>query len=97
VLAPSGLAEGFDVRLTPDDDLEHKPHPALYREACERLAADPRRSVGLEDTATGIAAAKAAGLLAVGVPSVPGVTLEGADVVAASLADPIVWRALGLA
>ena len=97
VLAPSGLGRRFEVVLTPDDGLEHKPDPALYREACRRLGAGSGRSVGLEDTATGIAAAKSAGLAVIGVPSIPGVDLEGADLVAASLGDPEVWRALGLA
>jgi HAD superfamily hydrolase (TIGR01509 family) len=96
VLAPSGLGERFAVKLTPDDGLDHKPDPALYREACRRLGADPSRSLGLEDTATGVAAAKGAGLTVIGVPF-PGVELEGADLVASSLADPAVWRALGLA
>jgi HAD superfamily hydrolase (TIGR01509 family) len=96
VLASSGLAASFTVTLTPDDGLEHKPHPALYRAACTRLGAKPTRSIALEDTATGIAAAKGAGLAVIGVPSIPGLELRGADLVAPSLADPGVWRALGL-
>ena len=96
VLAPSAIGERFELVLTPDDGLEHKPHPALYREACHRLGAEPPHSVGLEDTATGIAAAKAAGLAVIGVPSIPGVELEGADLIASSLAAPEVWRAVGL-
>jgi beta-phosphoglucomutase-like phosphatase (HAD superfamily) len=59
------------------------------------LGADPAASVGLEDSPTGVAAARAAGLRVIGVPSVPGVILD-ADVVAASLEDPAVWSALGL-
>jgi HAD superfamily hydrolase (TIGR01509 family) len=96
VLAPSGLAPRFDAILTPDDGLAHKPEPALYLEACRSLGAEPAGSVGLEDTATGIAAAKAAGLVAIGVASIPGIELDGADLVAPSLADAAVWRALGL-
>jgi HAD superfamily hydrolase (TIGR01509 family) len=96
VIAPSGLAPRFDAILTPDDGLAHKPAPALYLAACRSLGAEPSHSVALEDTATGIAAAKAAGLVVIGVPSVPGVELDGADLVAPSLADPAVWRAVGL-
>ena len=96
VLRPSGLAPRFHVILTPDDGLAHKPEPALYLEACRRLDSRPASSVGLEDTATGVAASKAAGLRTIGVPSVPGIELDGADLVAPSLADPAVWRALGL-
>jgi HAD superfamily hydrolase (TIGR01509 family) len=96
VIGPSGLAPRFAAILTPDDGFAHKPEPALYLEACRRLRSDPARSVGLEDTATGIAAVKAAGLVAIGVPAVPGVELDGADLVAPSLADAAVWTALGL-
>jgi beta-phosphoglucomutase-like phosphatase (HAD superfamily) len=49
----------------------------------------------LEDSPTGLAAGRAAGALTIGIPSIPGVALE-ADVVGDSLADPTVWRALGL-
>jgi sugar-phosphatase len=49
----------------------------------------------LEDSPTGVAAGRAAGALTIGVPSLPGVVLD-ADVVAGSLADDAVWRALGL-
>jgi HAD superfamily hydrolase (TIGR01509 family) len=96
VIAPSGLAPRFTAILTPDDGLAHKPEPALYLEACRALGTEPARAIALEDTATGVAAAKAAGLVAIGVPSIPGVELDGADLVAPSLADAAVWRALGL-
>ena len=43
-----------------------------------------------------MAAARAAGMAVIGVPSLPGIELEGADLVAASLADAIVWERLGL-
>ena len=96
VLGPSGLAPRFATILTPDDGFAHKPEPALYLEACRRLRSERTRSVGLEDTATGIAAVKAAGMMAIGVPAVPGVELDGADLVAPSLADGAVWAAVGL-
>jgi HAD superfamily hydrolase (TIGR01509 family) len=96
VLAASGFHGRFAVRLTPDHGHAHKPDPALYAEACRTLGAAPDRAVGLEDTATGVAAASGAGMGVIGVPSVPGVELHGADLVAPSLAEPAVWRALGL-
>ena len=46
-----------------------KPAPDVYLRACADLAADPARSVALEDSAHGVTAAKAAGLVAVAVPS----------------------------
>ena len=96
VLGASGFTGRFQVRLTPDHGHAHKPDPALYLEACRTLGSAPERSIGLEDTATGVAAASGAGLGVIGVPSVPGVELDGADLLAGSLADPGVWSALGL-
>jgi HAD superfamily hydrolase (TIGR01509 family) len=46
-----------------------KPAPDVYLRACADLGADPARSVALEDSAHGVTAAKAAGLVAVAVPS----------------------------
>jgi beta-phosphoglucomutase-like phosphatase (HAD superfamily) len=46
-----------------------KPDPASYRFALRQLGADPARSVAIEDSAPGIAAAIAAGLTVVAVPS----------------------------
>lgn len=95
-LATAGVGERFDAVLTRDDVEHGKPAPDLYLEACRRLGAAPGRSVGLEDTATGVASLRAAGLFAVGVPSFPGVDLTEADMVARSLGDPAVRRAVGL-
>ena len=52
--------------------------------------------MALEDSNTGVAAARAAGMVVIGVPSFPGVELPDAHVVAASLADPVVRETLGL-
>ena len=46
-----------------------KPDPASYRHATVGLGADPARTVAIEDSAPGIAAAVAAGLAVVAVPS----------------------------
>jgi HAD superfamily hydrolase (TIGR01509 family) len=91
-----GIEREFDVILGVDDVANPKPAPDLYRTACARMAASATTSVALEDSAPGVASARAAGLYVIGVPSLPGVVLA-ADVVAASLAEPAVLRALGLA
>jgi HAD superfamily hydrolase (TIGR01509 family) len=95
-MATAGVGERFDLVLTREDVEHGKPAPDLYLEACARLGASPERSVGLEDSATGVASLKAAGLYAIGVPSFPGITLDEADLVVASLEDPAVWGAVGL-
>lgn len=74
-----------------------KPEPHPYLAACEQLGVEPGDSIALEDSPTGVAAARAAGLTVIGVPSLPGVTLELADLVVESLQDPALPRRLGLA
>jgi HAD superfamily hydrolase (TIGR01509 family) len=46
-----------------------KPAPDVYLRACADLGADPARAVAIEDSAHGVASAKAAGMVAVAVPS----------------------------
>jgi HAD superfamily hydrolase (TIGR01509 family) len=95
-LRTAGMLEAFDVTVAADDVQAPKPAPDCYLAAARALGAPPAACVALEDSATGVAAARAAGMFVVGVPSFPGVALAGADLVAASLEDPEVWRVLGL-
>jgi HAD superfamily hydrolase (TIGR01509 family) len=95
-LGSAGVRDRFAAVLSAEDVAQPKPAPDLYLAACAALGVQPADAVGLEDSETGVAALKAAGLLAIGVPSLPGVALEQADLVAPSLADPRVRRALGL-
>ncbi len=46
-----------------------KPNPAVYLLACDRLGIDPARSLGLEDSSNGVAAAKAAGMSVFAIPN----------------------------
>jgi HAD superfamily hydrolase (TIGR01509 family) len=92
-LAKSGLGGAFDVVLGSDDVKSPKPAPDLYRTACERLGAEPNRSVALEDSPPGVEAAKSAGMYVIGVPSEEGVELHSADIVVESLGDPSVLAA----
>ena len=71
------------VFVTADDIVRGKPHPDGYRLALARLAAEPGHSVVVEDTPSGIAAARAAG---VGTVIGVGERAIGADV-DASVAD----------
>ena len=91
------IEDQFDVVLGVDDVENPKPAPDLYLQACRGLNVDPADAIALEDSPPGVSAAKAAGLRVIGIPSIAGVVLEGhADLVAGSLADPEVYRALGL-
>jgi HAD superfamily hydrolase (TIGR01509 family) len=95
-LGVAGLTGRFAAVISAHEVAAPKPAPDVYLAACAAIGAAPARSVGLEDSATGVAAVRAAGMLAVGVPSLAGVDLGEADVVAASLRDPVVHRAVGL-
>ena len=84
-----GLLERFACFACCNDLIPAKPDPTSYRLACEALGADPRRSVAVEDSPHGIAAAKDAGLYVVAVPHdlTRELDLSRADVVAESLDD----------
>jgi HAD superfamily hydrolase (TIGR01509 family) len=88
-----GVEDAFEVVIAIDDVGVPKPAPDLYLRACGLLGVDPARSVALEDSPPGVAAARAAGMLVLGVPSVDGVELE-ADHVFGSLADPQVQQVI---
>jgi beta-phosphoglucomutase-like phosphatase (HAD superfamily) len=57
---------------------------------------DARRGGAIRPPPTGVAAAAAAGMYVIGVPYFTGAQLPGCDLLAGSLADPAVGRALGL-
>ncbi|MFF4223405.1 HAD family hydrolase [Streptomyces abikoensis] len=75
-LGSAGLAEYFTHSFAADEVRHPKPAPELYLTACAALGAAPARSVAFEDSATGIAAARAAGLYVAVVPSLPGTDLD---------------------
>jgi HAD superfamily hydrolase (TIGR01509 family) len=58
----------FDVSISSDDVTRVKPDPQGYHIAAERLAVRIERSLILEDSATGVAAAKASGARVVAIP-----------------------------
>jgi HAD superfamily hydrolase (TIGR01509 family) len=95
VLSVAGLLNGhFDLIVTADDVERPKPAPDLYLAACAGLEATPERSAALEDSQTGVASARAAGLFVVAVPYFPDMAIEGASLQADSLGDPRVTAAL---
>ena len=81
----------FDVVVSAHETAAPKPAPDPYLEACRRLGVEPGPTVvALEDSPTGVAAARAAGLTVIGIPSLEGVALEEAHHIAASLEDEVV-------
>lgn len=89
-LRASGLADAFDTIVTSDDVQHPKPAPDLYLLACERLGVAPGDALALEDTSSGIAAAKAAGLTCFAVPQFAETDVAAADRVVASLEELLV-------
>ena len=69
MLDRAGLRARFEVLATGEEVPAHKPDPAVYLLALDRLGLPADQAVAFEDTAHGVAAAHAAGLLCVAVPN----------------------------
>jgi|SRR5689334_20957963 len=63
-----GLRAHFTVIVTGDVVSRRKPAPDVYLEAARQLGVDPSRTVAIEDSAPGVAAARAAGMTVVAIP-----------------------------
>ena len=63
-----GIRHRFAALVCRSEEIPAKPEPTSYRVACLRLGAEPSRSVAVEDSPRGVAAAVAAGLYTVAVP-----------------------------
>jgi HAD superfamily hydrolase (TIGR01509 family) len=89
LLGGLGLGEAFDAAVSAREAGGSKPAPDVYLLAARRLGAEPARCVAIEDTPTGLASAKAAGMFVVQTRSASSAfpPLEGADLVLDSLLD----------
>lgn len=67
ILSRTGLLTYFRAVITGEDVRKGKPDPGIYRLACERINCAPNAAVAFEDAASGIRAAKGAGLRCVGI------------------------------
>ena len=86
-LATAGMADAFETTVSASEVAHPKPAPDIYLRACENLGVDPSDAIALEDTPSGIAAAKAAGLTCIGVPQYAETDVSAADRVVDSLED----------
>lgn len=88
-LEEQGLSDRFDVVRTRDDVVHAKPAPEIYLETLRALEVVPNNAIAIEDSASGVEAAKTAGLFTVAVPNP--VTrfhsLDKADLILESLSD----------
>ena len=93
----AGFDDGFDVVISAHEVAAPKPSPEPYLEACRRLGVEAGPEVvALEDSPTGVAAARAAGLTVIGIPSLEGIALDEAHEIAESLLDEVVAGRLAL-
>jgi len=86
-LATAGLTDAFGVVVTSDDVAHAKPAPDIYLLACERLGVAPADALALEDSASGVTAAKAAGLTCIAVPQFAETDVSAADRIVDSLEE----------
>ncbi|WP_326812035.1 HAD family phosphatase [Streptomyces scopuliridis] len=86
VLASLG-PENFALTVAGDEVPRTKPHPDPYLLAARGLGADPARCAVIEDTATGVAAAEAAGCRVVAVPSVAPIAPAAGRTIVGSLEE----------
>lgn len=68
-LIKTGLRDQVKSIRARDTASRPKPDPAPYAEAVADLGGDPARSFAFEDSATGVASAKAAGLTVIAIPN----------------------------
>ena len=90
-----GLAARFTTVQTRTEVGVTKPDPAAYLAACADLDVEPASALAVEDSANGVAAAKAAGLPTVAFPNpiTAGLDLSVADLLVADLAEWTLARA----
>jgi HAD superfamily hydrolase (TIGR01509 family) len=90
------IGDPFEVVLSAHEVARPKPAPDAYLEACRKLGVEPGPGVvALEDSPTGVAAAVAAGVRVIGVPSLPGIELPEAHSQLGSLEEPELMPLLG--
>jgi HAD superfamily hydrolase (TIGR01509 family) len=86
-----GVAGLFSATVSSEEVARGKPAPDVYREAARQLGVQPERTVAVEDSASGIRSAKAAGMRVIAIPNPhfppPDEVLELADVRLDSLAE----------
>jgi len=61
------LKKFFQAVVTGDEVEQGKPHPAVFLKAAQHLAVDPSELMAFEDAASGVKAARSAGMMCVGI------------------------------
>lgn len=91
VLESAGLEHLFEITVSSEEVERGKPAPDVYLEAARRLGAPPVRCAAVEDSGSGLRAARAAGMRVVAIPNrrypPPADALALADVTLESVAE----------
>jgi len=90
ILSRMGLLTRFRAVVTGNEVSKGKPDPGIYQLACQRVNCHPNAAVAVEDAASGVRAAKNAGLKCVGIAghkSGDQLTAAGADCVLQDFVD----------
>ena len=87
ILDATGLGQHFEVTVTTDDVVQPKPAPDIYLQAFDRMGVPATDGLVIEDSPSGIDAAKASGAYVVAVDRghLPTSDLAAADLVVDSL------------
>ncbi|MBA7617501.1 Beta-phosphoglucomutase [subsurface metagenome] len=86
IVGSLGIADYFKAVITGHDVTEGKPSPQVFLLAAQRLGAEPKNCIVVEDAVAGVKAAKSAGMYCVAVSnSHPQEKLKEADLIVASL------------
>ena len=98
VLSQFQMEPRFAFTLAAEDLAHGKPHPEVYLRAAARLGVRPEEMLVLEDSQAGCQAGAAAGAFTVAVPGTHsrGQDFSTASLVIESLADPRLYKVLGL-
>ncbi|MBV6634082.1 MAG: HAD family phosphatase [Alphaproteobacteria bacterium] len=89
-------AELLEFVINIDDVKRPKPEPEGYLLGAQRLGIDPKDILALEDTPTGVEAAKAAGMTVIQIQPDPALVSDQADLVVDSWHSPAVAQFIGL-
>jgi beta-phosphoglucomutase len=93
------LLDSFDADVSGRDFAHGKPHPEMFLTAASELGVEPSAAMVLEDATSGVQAARAGGMLAIGIARADDAELlvaAGANIVVTSLDDVKLGGAGGL-
>jgi len=97
IVGSLGIADYFKAVITGHDVTEGKPSPQVFLLAAQRLGAEPKNCIVIEDAVAGVKAAKSAGMYCVAVSnSHPQEKLKEADLIVDSLEEVTVKDLEGL-